>query len=205
MLNILPAPLPDIDTIIKHSFKDYHVKGFDYLCLHRSEDITIKLYLFDGDVAKASEVVNPHDHRYNFQTLVLAGTLVNLIFVPTRDVSYPEYATFAYRTPLNGGNGFSEVGRNFLRLSHSTKYSKTRFCTSRHDQLHTIRVGSSQTALLLYQGPDVLGMREPTTTYVPPGKPAPSLSGLYNRFTRDEIRDRIAKLSRIMRTEIVVR
>lgn len=33
-----------MEQVIENSFFDYHVKGFNYICLKRSEAHTIKLY-----------------------------------------------------------------------------------------------------------------------------------------------------------------
>ena len=63
------------------SFKDFHTKGFDYLCLKRTPH-TIKLYILDGDASKLPGVVNPHDHRYAFRTTVLCGEMVDYRFIP---------------------------------------------------------------------------------------------------------------------------
>lgn len=68
-----------MDYVIANSFKDYHVKGFDYICLQRSPRETVKLYFFDGDVSKMPEVVNPHDHRYDFDTVCLSGAVEYLV------------------------------------------------------------------------------------------------------------------------------
>jgi hypothetical protein len=61
----------DLDTIAGNSFRNFHAKGLDYLCLHRSEALTIKAYFYAGEAG--SEVVCPHDHRYPFSTHIVAG------------------------------------------------------------------------------------------------------------------------------------
>ena len=100
-MNDLPLPARlDIDQIVEHSFKDMHVRGFDYLCLHRSPEETIKLYFFDGDMAKKPEVVAPHDHRYDFETYVAAGAVENVWFRRSHNDELGEvFNWFEYRTP----------------------------------------------------------------------------------------------------------
>lgn len=63
----------DTSTLIQNSYRDFHAKGLDYVCLKRTPDHTVKVYFLDGDVSKVPEVVNPHDHRYAFETTVLSG------------------------------------------------------------------------------------------------------------------------------------
>jgi hypothetical protein len=61
----------DLDTVASNSFRNFHAKGLDYLCLHRSPELTIKAYFYSGNIGP--EVVCPHDHRYPFSTHILAG------------------------------------------------------------------------------------------------------------------------------------
>ena len=36
--------------LVATSYKDFRVKGLNYLCLHRSPSHTVKIYLFDGEI-----------------------------------------------------------------------------------------------------------------------------------------------------------
>ena len=195
----MPISEADMAHIIANSFKDYHVKGFDYICLKRTPTQTDKVYMFDGDVSKMPEVVNPHDHRYDFDTLVMVGTMTNIRFAP---VDYAIYANenvfhaYEYRTPLNGGRGFDWKCQQALAVTSKTAYHSGEIHRSKAVQLHTIRIHSNETALFLRQYEDVVPVDQPTMTYVLRG-PAPSLSGLYSRFTEDEVLDRLRKLARL--------
>jgi hypothetical protein len=185
----------NLHDVMEHSFKDYHVKGFDYLCLKRTPEETLKVYMFrDIDPRKFDmhgEVVCPHDHRYDFRTRVLAGSVHNRIY---RDVVLPSspldvrYNRFIYQTPLNGGSGFQRVGSTYLREIYCSEYtSKSNAYSMDAEQLHTIRVSSPDTVLLLSQGPDQdLGH---TLTFSLEDR-MPSLSGLYSKFTVDEVIER---------------
>ena len=50
----------NIDNVIENSFKNFHAKGLDYICLSRTPQLTLKLYILDGDASESPEVVNPH-------------------------------------------------------------------------------------------------------------------------------------------------
>jgi hypothetical protein len=68
--------------ITANSFKNFHVLGMDYLCLSRSDDRTVKVYMAEWARSMAEEIVNPHDHRYDFRTICLAGQISNHAFRP---------------------------------------------------------------------------------------------------------------------------
>lgn len=180
-----------VEDMLANSFRDFHVKGFDYICLKRSAEETIKLYFFADEVARSSEVVNPHDHRYDFHTDVLAGELVNFVYVPAVDGT--PHRRFNYVTPLNGGAGFSLAGMTSLREMSAVSYSPAERCYMLAEQIHTIRVRPG-TILKLTQGPD----RDVhcTSTFTRGATP-PSLSGLYNRFTEGQLIDRLRDLASV--------
>jgi hypothetical protein len=104
----IPA-LVDLDEVLENSYRDFHAKGFDYLCLRRTPERTVKAYFFEGDVAQAPEVIAPHDHRYSFRTEVLTGSVVNRLYQPvlSETPDAEPYELFDYATPLNGGDGFT--------------------------------------------------------------------------------------------------
>lgn len=196
MLRSLVAGAVPEDVVV-HSFKDMHTWGLDYICLHRSDALTVKLYVFEGDVSKAAEVVHPHDHRYDFQTIVLAGELVDIEYHETLDPDAPVYQRFAWRTPMNGGGGFEWAGEARVdpicqRHRHDRQLSADVPVYHSAEDIHTIRVVGDRTALLLLQGRDRPGL-DFTTTYLRDKEP-PLLDGLYSRFTVDQINARLDQL-----------
>lgn len=186
---VIPREI-DIGTVIEHSLRDYHTKGFDYICVKRSETETIKLYFFDGDISKLPEVVNPHDHRYDFDTWTLAGGVENIWFAEGDDGEV--FNRFEYRTPLNGGNGFTFAGEARLRTLAKVYRQPGGHYFMRADQLHTIRIVRSDTILMLRQREDVVPLDKATQTFT--RGDAPSLSGLYSRFTEDQVAARLRQL-----------
>ncbi|WP_156927856.1 hypothetical protein [Bradyrhizobium sp. Tv2a-2] len=192
------ATLPDVpmDEVIATSYRDFHVKGFDYICLRRSPSETVKLYFFDGDVSKLPEVVNPHDHRYDFTTLCVAGRVQNMWFSESRTGEL--FQRFAYETPLLGGDGFTWVGET--RLSCVRKYSCSagRRYSMRHHEVHTIRLMENNTVISLVQFEDKVSDFTPTLTFTRDREP-PSLDGLYRRFEPDAILSRLKALQERVR------
>lgn len=71
----------NIEKAREHSRMDHHVKGLNYLNLQRSDSFTLKLYLIEEQANNNSGyLVHPHNHRYEFNTVVLAGRISNVIF-----------------------------------------------------------------------------------------------------------------------------
>lgn len=182
-----------MDEVIANSFRNYHVKGFDYICLRRSPMETIKLYFFDGDVSKMPEAVNPHDHRYDFNTWCVTGQVQNIWYeeAAAGDV----YNRFAYDTPLLGGTGFSWVGETRLLVKKRSFTKPGQRYVMAYNEIHTIRMLKDQTVIMLVQYEDKVSDR-PTLTFCRDREP-PSLTGLYDRFTPDQVLDRMRTLGQI--------
>jgi hypothetical protein len=193
MLRDLPLPQRlDIDQVVANSFKDYHTKGFDYLCVQRSPEETVKLYFFDGDVTKLPEVIAPHNHRYDFETWVANGASENVWFTrsPTLTQKKGEvYNWFEYRTLLNGGNGFTFAGEEELFEAKRMQFGAGDSYFMHAEDLHTIRIVKNETLLILVQFEDLVPLDKPTWTYCKGN--APSLDGLYSKFTADEVISRL--------------
>lgn len=185
ILNRLGLYLP---SVIENSYKNFHAKGVDYLCLSRTTALTRKLYLFNGDVATFPEVVHPHDHRYAFKTRVIGGALRNSTYVPHEHGSV--FNEFEWRTPLNGGSGFAWKRETKLKLDGLETLFKGEEYVMPHDGIHTIKVLENETALVLEQYEDALPIGVPTSTFTLDREP-PSLTGLYEKFTADEVVERL--------------
>lgn len=189
----------NLQSALANSYKNFHARGFDYLCLSRTPDLVRKVYFF-GDIAPdASEIVNPHDHRYNFSTEVLAGSVINQIYrtCSAGQRGARRYTRWQYRTPLNGGSGFRFDDVYPLLMVNAHCYAEGERYNLSGDQIHTIAV-KRDTVLLLEQGPDQ--PLDCTFTYTPrermPDHP-PEMTGLYERFTADEIRERVRWLNQL--------
>lgn len=185
----------NLDEVLANSYRDFHVKGFDYICLQRSPRETWKLYFFEGDVEKAPEVVHPHDHRYCFSTDVMSGSVENVLYEessPQLSFGAKPFNRFEWRTPLNPGpSGFTFAGETYLKEKVRNCYSKQgpSCYWLTHDAIHTIRIAAPETVILLRQYEDKVPMDVPTSTYSQGD--APSIDGLYSRFTADTLLARL--------------
>lgn len=196
MSDLPRLPMLDEKHALENSYRNFHAKGLEYICLRRHPALTEKIYIFDGDVSKLPEVVNPHDHRYNFDTQVLAGAMENINYrrMASND-PFPctLFQEFEYMTPLNGGKGFVWKKPTTLRVASRQSIAKGESYALSSSCIHTIRMLENETVLLLRQYSDVVPLAWPTTTFTLDREP-PSLDGLYERWTEADLIDRLRKI-----------
>lgn len=196
----------DFDQLLENSYRDFHAKGLDYLCLERKPSRTTKVYFFEGDIRDAPEVVVPHDHRYSFDTDVLCGALANHTWAEATETTpgAEPFERFAYLTPLLGGNGFTWRESTWLTTLGRKLYRAGNGYWSHHAEIHTIQVCDPETIIVLRQYDDQVAVGVPTSAFKPAGqREAPSLDGLYSRMDADYALKRLRLLfSKIGRDEI---
>lgn len=186
----------NFDVMLAHSYRNFHVKGFDYLCLKRTPEHTRKVYFFEGNVAHLSEVVNPHDHRYHFETTVLTGVMSNSTYEQD-DLNGNVYNEFEWRTPLLGGDGFHWKRETRLFERQRFFYKPGDRYAMRAEELHTIRMHADTTVIVLDQYADVVPESVPTKTFMQE-RSAPSTDGLYDKFKPEELRQRLKQYQQLV-------
>jgi hypothetical protein len=154
----------DFATAAAHSVLNHHVDGMDYLCLHRSDALTVKLYFIDPArmhmQAPNTYLVTPHTHRYSFESTVLAGTLAHVRF---REVAGDAFDRFDYAPEDRSRIDIGRVSLNTHFESHSA--GSGYWCNT--DDIHTLIVPSAPVLLGLIQ----LGDRaKRSTVYVRRGE-----------------------------------
>lgn len=179
-------------VLLDQSYKNFHAKGLDYLCLKRTPEHTIKVYFFDGDadLSALPEIVMPHDHRYAFDTTVVAGAASNLVQARCGEFDGSiRYHAFDWDTPLNGGGGFSYRGPEHLTVPVALDYGRGDSWKSRHSEIHTLRIRRAGTILRLDQWADVVPVGVPTQTFklaTDDREPErPETAGLYEKMDHD--------------------
>jgi len=185
----MTIPLPqriNVEEVIASSYRNFHAKGMDYVCLHRDQALTLKLYFFDGDVSKLPEVVNPHDHRYSFRTWVVAGAGQNIWYEPG-DEHDAHFQQFDWATPLLGGDGFKWHQEVMLRESRRETFAAGESYFMRAPEIHTIRMVKNETVLFLAQFEDTVPPDWPTSTFTMSDVAPPIGDDLYTRFKPDEL------------------
>ena len=159
----------------KYSFKNFHAYGMHYINLYYSPTLISKLYY----IPRPQEVriacpslhylVSPHDHSYNFKTIVLKGRMRNITFekCSKADFSSPfsswtnytrENSTtklwdhYIYHSPLTTIKKEREEEKKressplefkeqmYMREACNTLISDKGSYTLSHSQIHTIQV-----------------------------------------------------------------
>ena len=178
----------NIEQLMQNSIKDYHIKGFDYINLHRSKDLTVKLYFFDNIISNMSEVINPHDHRYDFDTFVIRGNFTDFTFEESDKGDV--FNKFSYKTPLCGGDGFTFDSETKLSIVKQDTIAAGGQYFHKAEDLHTIRINTPDTVLCLLQYSD----KDLDNTWTFSRDYLKNESGLYNQFTVDQFMKRLNSL-----------
>ncbi len=158
----------DCADMAQYSVANHHVNGLDYLCLHRSEKLTIKLYLMEKpENPNSGFLVNPHSHRYSFWSACLVGTLQHVRFA--EDLTKADWMRMRYAPETRSGICDAYIGltSKVERIHEGDHY----FVTS--DEIHTLKMypGSGPLLLGLVQFSDV---KEKSELYLPTeGRPTP--------------------------------
>lgn len=190
LINVLLIDEQKRKEAMDNSFHNFHAKGLDYICLFRSEEYTVKIYILDGDASKLPEVVNPHDHRYTFRTTVLSGSMIDHHLVRGGSKGLV-YNAFDYLTPLNGGNGFTFRGEERITKIGSLILFPGDKLESAGNKIHTIQMQSDQTIIKLEQFADHIPLDIPTSTWFSTDTKTVSLDGLYDKFTEESFIQRL--------------
>jgi len=175
----------------EHSRIDHHTPGMDYLNLQRSDKFTLKLYLIEEDIkVNSGYLVHPHTHRYEFNTVVLAGSIGNVIF---EDVGKKPKKTCQQRweDDIAGGGDFAadryqysyEDGIDDLcpqetwlnvHTGASAGYNVGQSYFLKTDQIHTLVTRGEPTLLCLSQFED---KAKSNRLYLPRGAAMPERTG----------------------------
>jgi len=184
-----------IEAMCANSYRDFHAKGLDYLCLHRSEEVTLKAYFFEGECLESPELIVPHDHRYGFVTHVLASHLVERRWAECGSEGGAVYQQFDYATPLNGGSGFAWKGEVRLGGWDNGVHGPGTAYMTRRDQIHTLANVARGTVIVIQQFADQIPVGEPTRAFRRGlGHEAPSMDGLYAQMTPDRAISHLQRL-----------
>jgi hypothetical protein len=189
----------NMEEILENSYKDFHTKGLDYISLQIFDYGRVKAYFFEDGMQDLSEVVNPHDHRYNFTTECITGLIRNKWYSKKPHHLRPGrlYTQYNWDTPLNGGNGFS--GGHQVMLWGDGAYTAGPGCQygMLWNEFHTIQVLKPETCIVLIQYGDKVPVGTPTRTFCADHEP-PKINDLYNKFTSDQVMKRINLLKELV-------
>lgn len=182
----------DIQECINNSFKNYHTVGLDYVNLLRTDRLTLKLYFIDPirvQPSKDGYLVNLHNHRYNFSTQVLYGSVTHLLFEEKEGEGWFRYD---YNSDNSKDSRFQFVKETGLTVVDADYYVQGESYLCDIHQIHTLKLHEKPTCLLLHQYNDIL--MDGTKFYSRENTPPTLNSDLYQRFTTNEIINYLGQL-----------
>lgn len=144
----------DSKVLAQHSRMDHHAVGMHYLCLHRSDALTVKIYHITEQAQNNNSgyLIHPHNHRYMFDTVVLDGFINHKKFGIMSNKARPNCGHFETRL-ISGEEGF----RMFKKSDVALIPTSTRFHTTAEQHRH-YRVMPSDIHTLEVVGECVLGL-----------------------------------------------
>lgn len=156
----------NVEKAAQFSALDHHVVGMDYLNFHRSDKLTLKLYLIEGDVDNGDGyLVAPHTHRYEFSSYVLSGGIQNVLFEDTGRhtvMTRERNRYYLHEFDADTAGQRYEMTANLRETSaHFYGPGETYFTDTK--QIHTLRTQSRPTLLALSQFSD---LRDTTAIYL---------------------------------------
>lgn len=175
------------------SYKGLHVEAIDYVCLFRTEHLTVKAYFFDH--GSNGEMIVPHTHRYSFDTRIVTGQLTENRFAI---INWGEFNTdrYEWRTPIDGGEGMRLVGPDSIRcFSRKTYTAGHGYYNRAHADIHALSDVQPGTIAILTQFQDV---GSPVTLAWSPEKP---VERPYVHMERHDISARLEQLQAAMERE----
>lgn len=172
-------------SYLDDSYTDFHAPGVNYLCLSRTPRLTIKLYELPPTDGK--QIVSPHNHAYNFDSVLLDGCVSNITYYELEEDDRESYDQIVYkrtfRSKLNCGSGFATESikcRIALRRGQAYMYKYDHYYTSTED-IHTLIV-REPSLLFISQYEDI---KTETSVYTNTPE-SPSLEGLYKKMTKEK-------------------
>ena len=147
---------------LEFSYADYHDPGLDYLCLFRSTGLTLKAYFIDD--GSKGDILIPHNHRYSFDSRIIAGSLVETQYVESLTkpcfLVADQVMKYRYDCIADGGAGYDEATEVWLMKTSTSRY--TRYAAGvdgaynnyAHKNIHTLSEIDPGTIILLTQYAD---------------------------------------------------
>jgi hypothetical protein len=143
-----------VQDVVRRSY--WHPNGFAKIVLCTSDDpeFRIRLHVWPRSAGERLGESNPHSHRWDFASTVLAGDgLITSQFAESED-SGGSYDRYRYGTDPGNKAGLAVDGRVRLTEHEMPVIARGRLYTCDTSVIHTVRpAGSRLTATLVVQGP----------------------------------------------------
>jgi hypothetical protein len=160
----------DAAAAVPHSTINHHVEGLDYLCLHRTDALTAKLYFIEPartGKQPGAMLIAPHSHRYAFNTTVLAGEIRHERFHVERN-AFGTWERWSYKAETRAMHNEDdcEIAMRSGRTHEAGNYIRESYWVE-PDEVHTLIVPVAPVMLGLVQFADT---RTQSDIYIPAHK-----------------------------------
>ncbi|HEY9598639.1 MAG TPA: hypothetical protein V6D33_13310 [Cyanophyceae cyanobacterium] len=197
--NLLQLSLgQNLSWMIKSSYKNYHVKGFNSIILFQSDNLTIRLYICkpgETQLNPYNDNILVHNHRFDFQTQVLTGYMENAVYEPSEtETEEGVWYKYLYESALKNHEHkmrLELLDKTYLNLTKIERVEAGSSYFLRHDEFHRIFVPDDRLVSMLFWQHQKVENIPIIFSKVPQPENFPT-EGLYNRFADEiEIRDLI--------------
>ena len=110
-----------------------------------------KIRLFESE-RYTFEHITPHSHRFDFQCLVLRGTVLNLVFSEAEDGDLYACGHLKVTTGMGGYKFSRDIERKFYKIDGKS-YVAGESYGMRYNEIHSIKF--SKAAVLFFEGPEL--------------------------------------------------
>jgi hypothetical protein len=131
----------------QHSCINHHVDGMNYICLLRTDELTIKIYMMGRpENPNNGFLVNPHSHRYPFDSTVLCGELEHIRFHKTSTTFKGVKVWSEYQ--------YSPETREIVNMGEAQFFMSSVYHTEggsyfvKSDEIHTLRFNDDKPVII---------------------------------------------------------
>lgn len=146
--------IKDIPHLAENSYANHHTAGLFYICLKRTDKETIKIYYMPDIRNECSGfLVHPHNHRYEFDSILLQGEIEHLRFKENKWGTpwHTNSRLFKYDSE---NKEVKFVGRTNLDLIQHDEVLPGEIYNVKTDEIHTLKMIKGRVIIGLAQYKD---------------------------------------------------
>lgn len=141
------------------SIKNFHFPGLNYVCFQFSPEQTIRLYIVEPRDELQTRAVNIHNHLYDSQLLVLAGTIWNTTY--KLDNEKDDYNIYSLTSALHPDNverkiKLELIAKRGLRIDTFKTLNAGDTHFQPHTEIHSVEnIPTEMTVFMVFEFPTV--------------------------------------------------
>ncbi|ONF61893.1 hypothetical protein [Amycolatopsis keratiniphila] len=151
----LEAILGDEEAVREAAKRSYwHPNGFAKMVLHSSADFRIRLHVWPASTEPSRGESNPHSHRWEFASTVVAGEGMHMVEYGETDEGGELHTRYWYGADPADPAALRRDGQARLRKLRAPHVRRGQVYSCDTEVVHTVRpIEAGLTATLVFQGP----------------------------------------------------